>query len=178
MEKFLLSNNSLEYQIRDPLTEKNLYVVSAESCTGGLLSHLITNVPGSSAYYIGGVSTYAYEAKRGLLNVKTETLEKFGAVSGETVVEMARGVRNLFAGEIPAEKMIGISISGIAGPGGGMPGKPVGLVWFGLSTPTGTWAWKKYWQGDRIKNKELSADFALLLILKYLSNDLTQEDFS
>lgn len=171
-------NQSLEYEIRDPLTERNLYLVSAESCTGGLLSHLITNVPGSSAYYVGGVSTYAYEAKRGLLKVKPETLETYGAVSGETVVEMAKGVRVLFSGEIPLEQMIGISISGIAGPGGGMPGKPVGLVWFGLSTPAGTWAWKKIWDGDRIRNKELSADFALLLIKNYLSNHLQKEDFS
>jgi PncC family amidohydrolase len=171
-------NHSLEFEIQEPLIKNNLFIVSAESCTGGLLSHLITNVPGSSAYYVGGVSTYAYEAKRGLLKVRPETLEEYGAVSGETVVEMAKGVRVLFAGEIPIEKIIGISISGIAGPGGGMPGKPVGLVWFGLSTPEGTWAWKKNWDGDRIKNKELSADFGLYLIKQYLSNDLPKEDFS
>ncbi len=170
-------DNSLAYIIREPLTEQNLFLVSAESCTGGLLSHLITNVPGSSAYYVGGVSTYAYEAKRGLLKVNPHTLEKFGAVSGETVVEMAMGVRVLFAGEIPIERMLGISISGIAGPGGGMPGKPVGLVWFGLSTPAGTWAWKKVWPGDRLRNKELSAEFGLLLIKNYLEDQLPKADF-
>jgi PncC family amidohydrolase len=174
----LLLNQPLEYEIRQPLTTRNLYLVTAESCTGGLLSHLITNVPGSSAYYVGGVSTYAYEAKRGLLKVNAETLETYGAVSGETVVEMAKGVRTLFSGEIPQTQMIGISISGIAGPGGGMPGKPVGLVWFGLSTPNGSWAWKKIWNGDRIRNKELSAEYALLLIKDYLSGHLPKEDFS
>ena len=100
-------------------------LVVAESCTGGLISHRITNVPGSSDYYVGGICAYAYEAKRTLLEVKPETLEEFGAVSKETVMEMSFGVRRLFSKEVPFEKWVGISVSGIAGPGGGMPNKPV-----------------------------------------------------
>lgn len=159
------------------LVKKDLYLVSAESCTGGLLSHLVTNIPGSSAYFIGGVSTYAYEAKKKLLAVKSNTLEKYGAVSRETVLEMSDGVRNLFSGEIPLEKIIGISITGIAGPGGGMPGKPVGLVWFGLSGLKGAWAWQRVWKGNREQNKLESAKFALELIKCYLEDELPPENF-
>jgi len=152
------------------LIEKKLFLVTAESCTGGLLSSMITDVPGSSEYFIGGLSTYSYEAKEKLLNVKKDTLTNFGAVSEETVKEMAFGVRNVFSGTIPVQQIIGISISGIAGPSGGLPEKPVGLVWFGLSTVTGTWAYKKLWNGNRIQNKKSSAIFALQLICDYLSN--------
>ena len=159
----------LESQIGPLLINKGYFLSCAESCTGGLMSHLITNIPGSSAYFIGGVSTYAYEAKKKLLGVKSETLEKYGAVSGETVFEMAIGVRKLFAGEIPEEKLIGLSISGIAGPGGGMPDKPVGLVWFGFSSHLGTWAVKKYWDGNRQENKSYSANYALSLLVNFLN---------
>ena len=152
------------------LIEKKLFLVTAESCTGGLLSSMITDVPGSSEYFIGGLSTYSYEAKEKLLNVKKDTLTNFGAVSEETVKEMAFGVRNVFSGTIPVQQIIGISVSGIAGPSGGLPEKPVGLVWFGLSTVTGTWAYKKLWNGNRIQNKKSSAIFALQLICDYLSN--------
>ena len=103
-------NIPLESLIGPLLMKRDLYLVCAESCTGGLLSHLVTNISGSSAYFVGGVSTYAYEAKKKLLGVLPETLEKYGAVSGETVFEMAQGVSKLFAGEIPEEKIIGISI--------------------------------------------------------------------
>lgn len=152
------------------LISKNLFLVTAESCTGGLLSSFITDIPGSSEYFIGGVSTYSYEAKEKLLGVKHETLIDFGAVSEETVKEMAFGVRNTFTGSVPIQQIIGVSISGIAGPGGGMPGKPVGLVWFGLSSELGNWAIQKNWNGNRIQNKKLSAIFALQLIEQYLMN--------
>jgi nicotinamide-nucleotide amidase len=175
VEDFL--DYSSEKHVGKLLEKAGLYMVTAESCTGGLLSHLITNVPGSSAYFIGGVSTYAYEAKKKLLNVKSETLQNFGAVSRQTVIEMADGVRELFSGEIPREKIIGISITGIAGPGGGMPEKPVGLVWFGLSTPSGAWAWNRIWKGDREENKLESAKFALELISFYLNYELPPESF-
>ena len=168
---------SFEEVIKPLLINKKMNLVTAESCTGGLLSHLITNVPGSSAYYIGGVSTYAYEAKKKLLNVSPQTLEEFGAVSRQTVIEMAKGVRELFCGEIPIEKIISISITGIAGPGGGMPGKPVGLVWFGLSSFEGTWGWYRIWNGDREQNKLDSARFALELIKCFFEKKLPPENY-
>ncbi len=154
------------------LIQKQRHLVTAESCTGGLLSNMITDIPGSSDYYIGGVNTYSYAAKRKLLQVQAKTLEEFGAVSSETVKEMAIGVRELFSEDVPIENIIGISISGIAGPGGGMPGKPVGLVWIGLSTLDGTWAYKRIWDGDRIQNKIYSSIFALELLQAYLRDEL------
>ncbi len=166
----------LEVEVGPLLLKGNYRLVVAESCTGGLVSHRITNVAGSSEYYIGGVCAYAYEAKRSLLGVKRKTLKKYGAVSRETVLEMSTGVRKLFSMEIPFESLIGISISGIAGPGGGLPGKPVGLVWMSLSTDKGTWAWQKLFKGNRIQIKEQSSDYVLLLLLQYLNGSLSHQE--
>ena len=121
----------LEIRIGDLLRSRNMKLVMAESCTGGLVGNLITNVPGSSDYYLGSVTAYAYEAKEALLGVKHETLLANGAVSRPTVLEMASGVRRSLAGGFPLDSIIGVSISGIAGPGGGSPDKPVGSVWIG-----------------------------------------------
>jgi len=126
-----------EIQVGELLRQKGLKLVLAESCTGGLVGNLITNIAGSSDYYLGSVTAYAYEAKEALLGVKHETLLQYGAVSRPTVLEMAAGVRHSLAGDIPLETIIGVSISGIAGPGGGLPEKPVGTVWFGMSTARG-----------------------------------------
>jgi nicotinamide-nucleotide amidase len=115
------------------LKAKKLYLATAESCTGGLLGHLITNIPGSSDYFLGGFLTYSNQAKELFLEVQAETLGKNGAVSRETVLEMARGARFAFKGCYSPETIIGLSTSGIAGPGGGSPAKPVGTVWVGLS---------------------------------------------
>ena len=167
---------NFEVEIGKQLISKQYKLVVAESCTGGLISHRITNVSGSSEYYLGGICAYAYEAKRTLLGVNPETLVNFGAVSRETVVEMSTGVRTLFSKETPREKIIGISVSGIAGPGGGMPGKPVGLVWVSLSSDVGTWAWKKIFNGNRIQNKEYSSDFALEALLKFLNGAIIPEE--
>lgn len=167
----ILVEEYLEVKIGPLLKELDYKLVVAESCTGGLISHRITNIPGSSEYYIGGVCAYAYEAKRSLLGVNPNTLNKFGAVSKQTVLEMAIGARRLFSEEVDFEKLIGISISGIAGPGGGMPNKPVGLVWVGLSTIDGDWARKKTFDGNRIQNKESSSDFALSILLEYLEGN-------
>lgn len=169
-------HKQLEREIGSLLVAAKYKLVVAESCTGGLISHRITNIAGSSDYYVGGICAYAYEAKRTLLGVQPQTLEKFGAVSKETVKEMSIGVRKMFSKEIPYETLIGLSISGIAGPGGGMPGKPVGLVWISLSTPDGTWAWKHIFEGDRIQNKEQSADFALRTLYQYLKRELITLD--
>lgn len=165
-------NTLLEEHIGRLLRERGMKLTVAESCTGGLVGHMITNVPGSSDYYLGSVTAYAYEVKEGLLGVKHETLQQYGAVSRECVIEMARGVRSALSGGFPLDSILGISISGIAGPGGGLPEKPVGTVWVGMSAVDGEWAWKFNWQGDRIQNKEDSARAALDLALKYLQNDL------
>ncbi len=157
--------DSPEKLIGPIMIARGLKLAVAESCTGGLVSHRITNIPGSSEYFIGGVVAYAYEAKVALVHVSWDTLRAHGAVSRETVIEMARGIRTaLGAG-------IGISVSGIAGPGGGMPDKPVGTTWIGLSAYDGDWARRYLWQGDRESNKISSADAALQFILDYLSGN-------
>ena len=115
-----MSDNRLEARVGEALRAKGWTVSAAESCTGGLIMHRLTNIPGSSAYVQGGVVAYSYESKETLLKVRPETLLTYGAVSAETAVEMVRGVMALFGTDV------GVSITGIAGPGGGMPGKPVG----------------------------------------------------
>ena len=158
------------------LKDRGLKLVLAESCTGDLAASMITDIPGSSDYYIGGVGAYAYEAKRYVLGVKQSSLEKFGAVSREVAMEMANGARRIFSGpEVGLDTLVSASITGIAGPGGGMPNKPVGLVWIALSTPTGQWAWSYIWKGDRISNKKQSAVQALKLVKLYLEGNLPAE---
>jgi PncC family amidohydrolase len=156
------SDESLEAQAGQLLQQRGLRLAVAESCTGGLIADRLTNVPGSSAYFVGGVVAYAYEAKTGLLGVSQGTLEAHGAVSRETVLEMATGVRALLAVDI------GLSISGIAGPGGGIPGKPVGTVWIGLAAPDLLDARSYRFEGDRLENKAAFADQALRLLLEYM----------
>ncbi|GMV33376.1 MAG: hypothetical protein AMXMBFR60_12050 [Chloroflexota bacterium] len=148
------------------MNQKRLTLAAAESCTGGLVSSRITDVPGSSAYFLGGVVAYSYEAKASLLGVSWDTLNKYGAVSRETVIEMARGARKLFNADIA------VSISGIAGPGGGTDAKPVGTVWVGLSASGGEEARHFVWEGDRILNKQLSSEAAMQFILDYLEGKL------
>jgi nicotinamide-nucleotide amidase len=163
----------LEVQVGVWLRRRGVKLVSAESCTGGLVGHLLTNVPGSSDYFLGSVVAYANEAKERLLGVSHETLMKYGAVSREAVIEMASGARRIFFGTIPQDQLVGISISGIAGPGGAMPNKPVGLVWIGLSAPDMEQAYQYIWQGDRIENKSLSAKQALQILVDYLKRKVT-----
>jgi nicotinamide-nucleotide amidase len=151
-----------EYQIGKYLRDRNWKLATAESCTGGLIGHRITNVAGSSEYYLGGAVAYAYEAKEQILGVRHETLLEFGAVSLETVMEMACGARNLLGAEVA------ISVSGIAGPGGGLPNKPVGTVWIGLCSPDGGWAKVFHFSGDREEVKAASAEEALRALFHYL----------
>jgi PncC family amidohydrolase len=105
---------------------------------------------------------YAYEAKVALLNVSWDTLKAYGAVSRETVLEMARGARSVLSGDLA------ISVSGIAGPAGGIPGKPVGTTWFGLVSNNGEWAYLHKFKGDRLQNKSLAADTAFSILANYL----------
>lgn len=159
-------DNQLEMRIGKILGERNQSLVTAESCTGGLIASRITDVPGSSVYFLGGIVAYSYEVKASLLGVSWDTLNNNGAVSRETVIEMARGARKVLGADIA------VSVSGIAGPGGGTLDKPVGTVWVGLSTPSGEEARHFLWEGDRILNKQLSSEAALQFILDYLEGKL------
>lgn len=157
---------SLEEKAGLLLKEKGLKLSTAESCTGGLVGHRLTNIAGSSEYYTGGIIAYSNEIKRKLLGVTEQVLFQFGAVSQETVEQMAKGAR------IYLQTDIAVSVSGIAGPGGAMPGKPVGLTWVGLSAKEGEWSRSFIFQGNREKNKFFSSDAALLLIIDYLEGTI------
>ena len=153
--------NTLEEILHEYMHARRLTLAAAESCTGGLVSDRITNVSGSSEYFPGGIVTYSNEAKANLLGVSSNTLNVYGAVSKETVIEMARGARKIFNADI------GISVSGIAGPAGGTLEKPVGTTWLGLSIAGGEWARHFVWDGDRLKNKRDSSDAALQFVIDY-----------
>lgn len=160
-------DSQLELRIGMILSERKQSLVTAESCTGGLIASRITDVAGSSAYFLGGIVAYSYEVKAALLGVSWDTLNNKGAVSRETVIEMARGARNILKADIA------VSVSGIAGPGGGTPDKPVGTVWVGLATPSGEEARHFVWDGDRVRNKYLSSEAALQFVLDYLEGNVT-----
>lgn len=159
----------VEEYIAALLKRHKLYLCLAESCTGGLISDKITNLPGSSEYYILGVCAYSYEAKKRLLGVSAKTLDQFGAVSAETVREMAIGVRQAIAKDFPLDSTVSLSVSGIAGPGGGLPSKPVGMVWIGLSSPFGSREVMFQNNGSRVENKKQFAKQALGLLLDHLN---------
>lgn len=157
-----ISEGAPEIHVGELLRQRGLRLAAAESCTGGLVGHLLTNVPGSSTYFVGGVVAYAYDAKVRLLGVRWETLEKYGAVSRETSLEMARGACRTFAADVA------VSVTGVAGPGGGTPEKPVGTTWIAVAGPNGEEAQKFFWQGDREANKIQSAGAALRMLVTYL----------
>ena len=157
---------ALEETLRDLMRERRIKLACAESCTGGLVSNRITNVSGSSEYFPGGIVAYSYEAKANLLGVSWETLNTFGAVSEETVREMARGALKLFDSDIA------ISVSGIAGPTGGTPEKPVGTTWLGLVTKEEEWVRQFVWNGDRDQNKHESSRAAIEFVIDYLEGNL------
>ncbi|HEY8937841.1 MAG TPA: competence/damage-inducible protein A, partial [Cyclobacteriaceae bacterium] len=136
----------LEVVIGNILRERKLTLSVAESCTGGYLSHLITSVPGSSDYFLGSIIPYSYDIKMRQLGVKPETLEQYGAVSEQTIIEMASLVRTRFNTDI------GVATSGIAGPGGATPDKPVGTVWIAYSDKYQTVARKLQLSKDRLIN--------------------------
>ena len=154
----------LGIQVGQILTARGLTLALAESCTGGLIGHLITDVPGSSAYFLGSAVCYAYSAKEQILGVQHETLYTHGAVSGETAAEMAQGARRLFGADIA------VSVTGIAGPSGGLPNKPVGLVHIHLSAADAEIGERHVWDSDRAGNKRLSAEAVLRLLVRYLGN--------
>lgn len=153
---------SLEEGIGELLRAGELTLSTAESCTGGLLGHRITDAPGSSDYFLGGVISYSDEAKRTLLQVCQETLLEQGAVSEAAAREMARGVKDLFHSDLA------LSITGIAGPGGGTREKPVGLVYIALSAPDEELCQRHIWSGDRAENKRRSAEQAMQILKEYM----------
>ncbi len=145
----------LEELVGRRLQEKHLTLALAESCTGGLIGHRVTSVAGSSDYFLGGVVSYSNEAKLELLHVDPEVLAQFGAVSPETARDMALGARAAFGADL------GLSVTGIAGPTGGSPAKPVGTVYIALATPEEVEVWHYRFHGNREAVKILSAETAL-----------------
>lgn len=152
----------LEVAVGNMLRDKKLTISVAESCTGGYLSHLITSVPGSSEYFLGSMIPYAYEIKMRQLGVKPETLEQYGAVSEQTIIEMANLVRAKFTTDI------GVATSGIAGPGGATPEKPVGTVWIAYSDKHQTVTRKLQLSKERSLNIKMASVAVLNLIRQNL----------
>lgn len=144
-----------------------LTVATVESCTGGLIGHLITEVPGSSAYYVGGFVTYSDAQKREAVGVGDEVLAAHGAVSAQVAMAMATG------GRMRTGADLAVSVTGIAGPDGGTPQKPVGLTYVAVADADGTEVRRFIWGGDRSDNKRRSAAAALELLLERLERAAT-----
>ena len=158
----ITAEDNLETRIGKHLYEQKFTIGLAESCTGGLIGHRITNVPGSSDYFMGSIVSYAYQSKVNLLGVSWDTLQKHGAVSRATVIEMAKGARKAFNCDL------GLSVCCIAGPGGATTDKPVGTSWIALSTPEDDRAYHFLLQGDRESVKTQLAQKALEILGEYL----------
>lgn len=148
--------------IAEHLTSRRQTVTCAESCTGGLLAGALTSIPGSSQWFHQSFVTYSNQAKQDRLGVMPDTLLKHGAVSRETVYEMARGAKAV------AQADYALSISGIAGPSGGSAAKPVGTVWFGLATPEGSFEQTVLFPGDREAVRAQSVEYALAFLAEHL----------
>ena len=155
-------NESLQQIVGQLLLNKKLKIATAESCTGGYVSHLLTSVPGSSSYFMGSTITYSYQSKTDMLNIPAELLNKHGAVSEEVVRLMADNVKKKLNVDCS------IATSGVAGPGGGTPDKPVGTVWVAVSTPNGTVAKKLLLGQDRLRTIQVAAISALNILRKEL----------
>ena len=135
--------DELASRVIEIFREKGLSLALAESCTGGMIAETITNVAGASDIFYGSAVTYVNSAKEHILGVARETLEKHGAVSSECAEEMACGARSVYGADVA------MSVTGIAGPGGGSEAKPVGTVWFGLATKDGVETFRRRFDGDR-----------------------------
>ncbi len=155
----------LEEEVVEKLKQKRITLAVAESCTGGMLSNRITNVPGVSEVFIGGVVVYSNELKKKLLGVPSEDIERYGAVSEEVARNMAEGICRLTGA------VIGIGITGIAGPTGGTALKPVGLVYIGITDTISnrTEVYRNNFYGSREEIKLQSTDAGLNIILKHIS---------
>jgi PncC family amidohydrolase len=153
---------SLEQEIGNLLRQKGLTLGVVESASGGLISHRITNVPGSSDYYKGSITAYSNEVKIKVVGVREGTINRYGAVSPQVAEEMAQGGRKTLAADIC------LADTGIAGPGGATPEKPVGLFFIGLSHGAKTFTRKHNFHGDREQNKQSAAEAALRWLKEYL----------
>jgi len=153
----------LEEEVGTRLRQKGLTLGVVESATGGLLSHRITNIAGSSDYYKGSVTAYSNRVKTGVVGVKEATINQYGAVSPEVAEEMAQGGRKILSADIC------IADTGIAGPGGASAGKGVGLFYIGLSHGERTFSRKHNFTGDREQNKQSAAEAALQWLKEYLA---------
>lgn len=151
-----------EEEIQKILTQKKWSLGLAESCTGGLVASRLVEIPGASNYFLGGLVAYSNEAKKELLKVSDKTLEIFGAVSVETAREMAVGALSLFG------STAALAISGIAGPTGGSPAKPVGLVTFAIASPSGIEGWEHRFTGERHQIMAEAAEGALRRLLQHI----------
>jgi nicotinamide-nucleotide amidase len=163
-EVFSLVDRNLLNKVSDELKKHHYTVATAESCTGGLLAHLLTNISGSSEYFDRGVITYSNTAKKDLLNVPQTILDTYGAVSEQTASAMAQGIRT------NAGVDIGLSTTGVAGPTGGTKEKPVGLVYIGIATKKNIVVKRFLFTGNRLANKESTCSAALTLIIETLDD--------
>jgi PncC family amidohydrolase len=149
-------------ELASDLSRMGLMLATAESCTGGLIGSVLTEIPGSSAFYLGGVISYANTAKIKLLQVESATLEREGAVSEATAKQMALGVRRALDADLS------VSVTGIAGPGGGSASKPVGTVWIGISSERGERAGHHRFDGTRAAVRAASVTTALSMLREEL----------
>ena len=164
VKEYLVTNEdeSMQQVVAKLLLAKNKTISTAESCTGGYIAHLFTEKAGASAYYSGSVVSYSYKAKSDLLQVDKNTLETLGAVSEEVVIQMAKGaLKNI-------QTDYTIAVSGIMGPDGGMPDKPVGTVWVAVGNNTSILTEKFHFRFDRQRNIELTATYALNMLRKFI----------
>lgn len=163
---FGYEEDTLENTLGKMLLERGLQFGTAESCTGGYIAHLITTVPGASEYFSGTIVSYSYEMKTKLLGVRPNTLQEFGAVSEETVAEMARGALDALNVDVA------LAVSGIAGPGGGMPDKPVGTVWMAVADRKRVVAKKHVFGWGRLKNIQHTGVYGLNLVRRFLLGEV------
>jgi nicotinamide-nucleotide amidase len=158
-------DDSLASVVGAELQRRRLSLATAESCTGGGIGALITDIPGSSSYYVGGAVTYSNSEKVRQLGVLEETLSVHGAVSEECVREMAEGIRGATGADY------GVSVSGVAGPGGGTEDRPTGTVWIALAAEAGTRTRKLFWPGDRRQVRRITAFAALAMVLRAVQGE-------
>ena len=164
-DTFRLIHTELATKVLVLMQERRWTIASAESCTGGLFMGALTEIAGSSAIVSGGIICYSNEIKEEWVGVKAETLKQYGAVSEETGSELAQGIRERM------KSTLGIGITGVAGPGGGSPDKPVGLVYIGLATPDGVDVRRCQFDQDRFGNRALSVETAMKMVIEYCMKD-------
>ena len=160
----------LAIRVASTCLARGLTIATVESCTGGLVGHVITDVPGSSAYFLGGFVTYSDGLKRAMVGVPDDVLAAHGAVSAQVALAMAAGGRERTRADIA------VAVTGIAGPDGGTPAKPVGLTYVAVADRSGANVRRHVWSGDRADNKRRSATAALELLLELLEGGASTPD--